>query len=135
MFVKTYELTSRPALLLCLFMSRLGDFFFSSSMASTNRSEYLSPKLTSRLHPPHFHAAFAGILLYLLSQLQWVDLPCAHASVIADARPAAVIAWMNADSRVPKSKIVTLSYIDLELYTRKAKYLKQKCCTWYTPQP
>ena len=101
---KECQLTSRPALLLCLFISLLADFFFPTSVASTNRSEYRRPKPMSRLHPPHFQVASNGFLLNPLSQSQFVDFPPAQASVMAVTNPAAVIAWMNADSRVPGIK-------------------------------
>lgn len=93
-------LTFRPASLLCRFMSVRA--FCLISRASTNTLAKPIPYRMSAEQPPHFQPSSLWYCpCFSLSQPQSLRLPCVQAAVIACATPAAMMAYVNAASRLP----------------------------------
>ena len=99
---KTRNVTFRPALLLCLFMTALGLLPF--DRASVNCSENQLPNLMLLLQPAHVQPFWVGPLGDRSQSQLWV-FPALHEAVTAWATPAAVMAYRKADSRLAKKKI------------------------------
>ena len=94
--------TFLPTSLLCKLKAVLASLPFSS--LSIKRLVSLSPNFTLSLHPPHCQSSPGFFCFLITAQPHPGTFPSLHWSVISCVMAAALIAWINAVSRVAIGK-------------------------------